>query len=436
MLRLLRSIWQKMFSNLRTPTLITGSWRASGSSRRAFARALDNQGPLRLVMEACGSAHYWARRFVSQGHTLRLLPARDVRLMCGATRRTVRMRPVCSKLIAAPRSMQCRSSRRNSRVCRRCTESASSGKRNARPRSTCCAACCESSALSFHWVPRKVRPAVLAALEDGDNELPMQCCASTLGEMLDRLAELTRAMNAIEQQLQVYAHADPVCQRYQQAPGIGVLTATALRASAGPLERFRSGRHLAAWMGLAPREHSSGNQRRLGRISKRGDGYLRMLLIHGARATLRAARVREQHQQSLNRLQIWALTLQQRVGHNKAAVALANKTSRGACGRWNITTSPSTPTTSACGPNNPSNELPWRSELMANVSVPNRIKPITLLACEAALNDWLSIRGFHDGPSVVRSPQGRIHDCNRLHSPVRRASCKSITCTRSPYTNS
>jgi transposase len=81
-------------------------------------------------------------------------------------------------------------------------------------------------------------------------------------------------------------------------------------------------------MGLAPREYSSGNQRRLGRISKRGDGYLRMLLIHGARATLRAARVREQHQQSLNRLQTWALTLQQRVGHNKAAVALANKLAR------------------------------------------------------------------------------------------------------------
>jgi transposase len=135
-------------------------------------------------------------------------------------------------------------------------------------------------------------------------------------------------MNAIEQHPEDYAHADPVCQRYQQAPGIGVLTATALRASCGPLDRFPSGRHLAAWIGLAPREHSSGNHRHLGRISKRGDGYLRMLLIHGARATLRAARMREQQQQPLNRLQTWALALQQRVGHNKAAVALANKLAR------------------------------------------------------------------------------------------------------------
>ena len=80
--------------------------------------------------------------------------------------------------------------------------------------------------------------------------------------------------------------------------------------------------------GLTPREHSSGNQRKLGRISKRGDGYLRLLLIHGARASLRAAHLRAQRGQPLNRLQTWALALQQRSGHNKAAVALANKTAR------------------------------------------------------------------------------------------------------------
>jgi transposase len=79
---------------------------------------------------------------------------------------------------------------------------------------------------------------------------------------------------------------------------------------------------------LTPREHSSGSRRRLGRITKRGDTYLRMLLIHGARAVLRSARLARKKGQTLDRTQAWALALSERVGHNKAAVALANKTAR------------------------------------------------------------------------------------------------------------
>jgi transposase len=296
-------------------------------SRRTFAQALGNCGPLRIVMEACGSAHYWARRFIAQGHSVRLLPARDVRPY---VRRNKTDRTDAAGLLEADRCAQIDAvpikspEQQGVQALHRIRE-------QLKAQRTATINLLRGVLREFGIVialgAAKVRPAVLAALEDGENELPM-ALRHTLGEMLDRLAELTRAMNAIEQQLQAYAQADPVCQRYQQAPGIGVLTATALRASSGPLDRFPSGRHFAAWMGLAPREHSSGSQRRLGRISKRGDGYLRMLLIHGARATLRAARVREQRQQSLNRLQTWALMLQQRVGHNKAAVALANKLAR------------------------------------------------------------------------------------------------------------
>jgi len=173
----------------------------------------------------------------------------------------------------------------------------------------------------------KVRPAVVAALEDGNNEIPMPL-RHTLAELLDQTTRLSDGMHAIEHRLERIAQHDPVTQRYQQVPGIGVLTATALRASAGSLARFRSGRHFAAWLGITPREHSSGSQRKLGRITRRGDGYLRLLLIHGARAALRAARVREQRHQELTRLQTWALATQQRIGHNKTAVALANKVAR------------------------------------------------------------------------------------------------------------
>ena len=91
---------------------------------------------------------------------------------------------------------------------------------------------------------------------------------------------------------------------------------------------FRHGRSFASWLGVTPREHSSGSSRYLGRISRRGDRYLRMLLIHGARAALLAAKRQHKAGRQLTRLQQWALHTQQRAGHNKATVALANKLAR------------------------------------------------------------------------------------------------------------
>lgn len=107
-----------------------------------------------------------------------------------------------------------------------------------------------------------------------------------------------------------------------------MLTATAISASAGDLHRFASGRHFAAWLGLTPREHSSGRKRQLGSITKRGDPYLRTLLIHGARSVLVAALLRRKRGQTLDRFQVWALEVAERRGHNRAAVALAGKLAR------------------------------------------------------------------------------------------------------------
>jgi transposase len=103
-----------------------------------------------------------------------------------------------------------------------------------------------------------------------------------------------------------------------------LLTATALAGFVGDAARFPSGRHLASYLGLTPREHSSGSRRSLGRISKRGDAYLRMLLIHGARAVLRGA----QPKANPDGFRRWALDVAKRRGHNKAATAVANKMAR------------------------------------------------------------------------------------------------------------
>jgi transposase len=157
---------------------------------------------------------------------------------------------------------------------------------------------------------------------------------SSLLELLVEIDALEQRCKQIDRELARLNENDPVVERLLQIPGIGPLTATALRASVVDVQRFPSARHFASWLGLTSREHSSGERRRLGRISKQGDPYLRTLLIHGARAVLLAARSAQRRGSSLDRLRTWALDLQERRGHNKAAVALANKLARIVWATW------------------------------------------------------------------------------------------------------
>ena len=296
-------------------------------TRSAFARVLDNRAPLRVVMEACGSAHYWARRFQRAGHRVELLPAHDVRPY---VHRNKTDRADAPGLLEAAR---CESIRPV--PVKTPEQQGIQGLHRVREfhkaQRTAAINLIRGLLREFGVViplgSAKVRPAVLAALEDADNELPT-ALRDTLAALLDTIVAVECAMRSIEERLQAFAEADLRSQRLQRAGGIGLITATALSASVGEFDRFPSDRHFASSLGLTPREHSSGHVRRLGRVTKRGDVYLRMLLIHGARAVLRSAKVAAKKQQPLDRTRAWALALCARVGHNKAAVALANKTAR------------------------------------------------------------------------------------------------------------
>jgi transposase len=151
-----------------------------------------------------------------------------------------------------------------------------------------------------------------------------------LHELVLEIGELERRVCLVEQELKAIAVQTPTVERLLTIPGIGLLTATALVGFVGDVSRFPSGRHFAAYLGLTPSEHSSGQRRRLGRISKHGDVYLRTLLIHGARAVL----VTAQRQSKPVGLHLWGLGLQQRIGNSKTAVAIANKMARIAWAVW------------------------------------------------------------------------------------------------------
>ncbi|MFN3239279.1 MAG: IS110 family transposase [Pseudomonadales bacterium] len=147
-------------------------------------------------------------------------------------------------------------------------------------------------------------------------------------------AELKTRINALDAQLKVYANSHPVIERLMTIPGIGVTTATALFGSVPDIHQFKRARQFSSWLGLTPREFSSGNTRTLGRISKRGDKYLRMLLIHGARAALLGAHRKRSNGKEVSRLQQWATDIQQQKHHNIATVALANKMARIVWAMW------------------------------------------------------------------------------------------------------
>jgi len=158
-------------------------------------------------------------------------------------------------------------------------------------------------------------------LEDAENGLSMPA-RELFAELYDELVHLDTRAAWYDQRIAQLAKEDDACRRLQSIPGIGPLTATALVSVVGNGSAFRNGRELAAWLGLVPRQHSTGGRQVLLGISKRGDKYLRTLLIHGARAVLRTADKRP------DRLKRWVSVVASRRGHNVAAVALANKLAR------------------------------------------------------------------------------------------------------------
>ena len=158
-------------------------------------------------------------------------------------------------------------------------------------------------------------------LEDAENDLP-GVFRQLLQRLGDHLKELDRQVGELEVQIQTWHRENHMSRKLAKIPGIGPITASALVASIGDAKNFKDGRQLAAWLGLVPRQNSSGGKQTLLGISKRGDIYLRTLLIHGARAVIRVAERKANHADS------WLANLMMRRNKNVATVALANKNAR------------------------------------------------------------------------------------------------------------
>lgn len=312
------------------------SWRVTERhrlSRSRFARFFADRSPCRVVMEACGTAHFWARRIVAAGHDVALLPAQYVRAY---VRRNKTDRADASALIEALRcadilpvpikTVEHQQIQALHRVRMRWMQTRIGRINTLR-------GLLREFGIVIPLGTSMAKARVAEALEDAENELPAGLRAP-LAEMLSEVRELEARIAQIERDLRELARNDEVIRRMQTLPGVGLLGATALRAAVVDVQRFPSGRHFASWIGLTARESSSAGRRRLGRISKQGDVYLRTLLIHGARSALMAAHLAQRRERPLHRLQTWALACEERRGRNRAAVALANRIARIIWATW------------------------------------------------------------------------------------------------------
>jgi transposase len=151
---------------------------------------------------------------------------------------------------------------------------------------------------------------------------------ATLLDLIREIDKLQQRIKSVDHTLAAYADTDCDVQVLLGIHGVGVTIATAAVACVPSIHAFKRGRSFASWLGITCREYSSGSTRRLGGITKQGDRYLRMLIIHGARAALMAARRKAANGKRLTKLETWAVNTQMRIGHNKATVALANKMAR------------------------------------------------------------------------------------------------------------
>src|SRR5437879_7835285 len=242
-----------------------------------------------IGMEACGSAHYWGRAFEQLGHRVTLMSPRYVRPYVKTNKNDRRDAEAICEAVGRPtmRFVAIKTVEQADLQALHRTRSLFVKHRTAVINQIRCLLA--EYGLVMAQSPEKVRPAVVRFLDDTESGLTA-FARDTFSELSEQLTELDSRIERVTHRIERVYRTHPVCRKLAAVPGIGPLTATALLATVGRPQAFQNGRHLAAWLGLGPRQYSSGSKEILGGISKRGSRYVRTLLIHGARAVVQRDR--------------------------------------------------------------------------------------------------------------------------------------------------
>jgi transposase len=277
--------------------------------------------PCRVAMEACAGAHYWGRELEKRGHRVKLIPAQHVKAYVrgnkndyndaraiaeAATRpgmRCVGLKTVAQQDIQALHRLRAQRIKERTALCNQLRGLVA------------------EYGIVMNQGVAVVRRELPRLLEDAENGLS-GTFRGLLARGYEQLIELDGHLAYYTRQVEVHSREDERARRLQTLPGFGPIVASVFASAVGDGSAYRRGRDVSASLGLVPRQHSSGGKAVLLGISKRGDTYLRSLLIHGARSVVLRAANKD------DRLSRWVNRLRERRGVNKAAVALANKLAR------------------------------------------------------------------------------------------------------------
>jgi transposase len=279
-----------------------------------------NLTPCRIGMEACGSAHYWARKLQALGHTVQLIAPQYVKPFVKRNKNDAADAEAICEAMTRP-NMPTVPIKNTEQQAILSVHRARQGFVKAR---TAQANQIRGLLAEYGLIIPKgishIAKRVPEIIEDGENDLPGSF-RLLIQRLVDHLKELDRQVGELEVEIQRWHRDNAASQKLAKIPGIGPMTASAMVASIGDARNFKNGRQLAAWLGIVPKQHSTGGKSTLLGISKRGDTYLRTLLIHGARAVVRIAERKPDADP-------WLKNLLARRHKNVAAVALANKNVR------------------------------------------------------------------------------------------------------------
>ena len=297
--------------------------------RSSFLAFFATRPRTTVLLEACGSSHYWARRLDGLGHQVVLLPPSLVRPY---RKRNKTDRADAKALLEAYRDEEIHPVPVKSIYQQTLTSLHRARSKWMQGRTATINTIRGLLRELGVFIPvgaKKVVPLTHSYIGDPGSGCP-SALRLVLANMCEEIGAYEKSIRDTELQLECLAKEIPVVAQLRTIPGIGLLTATALVAFVGDARRFKNARRFASYLGLTPKENSSGGKRRLGRISKQGNSYLRHLLIHGARSMMRAATMKKQ----LDRLRCWALEKAASRGPHKGAAAVANKLARTAWAVW------------------------------------------------------------------------------------------------------
>jgi transposase len=276
--------------------------------------------PCLVGMEACGSAHYWARELTRLGHEVRLMPAKDVKAYVKRNKNDAADAEAICEAVRRPtmRFVQVKSAEQQGRLMQHRTRDLLLRQR------TQVINALRAHLAEFGIVAAQGREGLKELLaiiaDEGDVRLPLDARASLI-VLAAQLQALQTLIGSLEKRLVVQHRANEASKRLISIPGIGIIGASAIAATVTDPKAFRSGRDFAAWIGLVPRQDSTGGKQKLGPISKQGDRYLRRILVVGAHSVLRRAKLNPQKYP-------WLTQLLARRPFKVVAIALANKMAR------------------------------------------------------------------------------------------------------------